>query len=358
MAWSGVQRAFLVESFIKNGYSYKASIREFKQEYNINFKDPVPSRNAVNSWVAKFRSSGTTLKKSPPGRNSAIRTPENVAKVKRSVQQSPMRSARKHALVLGIARESVRRILHFDLKFHPYKMMVVQELLERDYENRKNCSEKILEKVSKNSVLITSDEAHFHLNGFVNKQNFRYWSEQNPCNLMEQSLHCKRVTVWCAVGKFGVWGPYFFEENDNCVSVNSSRYCEMLLGFLKPKLPSLGNNDVWFQQDGATAHTAAKSLEILKEMFPSRLISIRGDISWPARSPDLAPCDFFLWGYLKEKVYQCKPRTIEDLKERIKDEINNIPPTMLNKVMESFETRLKECIANGGRHLNDTIFKS
>ena len=139
----------------------------------------------------------------------------------------------------------VRRILHFDLKFHPCKMMIVQELQERDYENRKTCSENLLKNLSDNSVLITSDEAYFHLSGFVNKQNFRYWSDQNPLNVMEKPLHSKRVTVWCAVANFDVWGSYFFEEDNNCVTVNSTRYCEMLLNFLKPKLPSLQSKDVW-----------------------------------------------------------------------------------------------------------------
>jgi hypothetical protein len=49
-------------------------------------------------------------------------------------------------------------------------------------------------------------------------------------------------------------------------------------------------------------------------MFPGRMISWRGNIEWPARSPELNACDFFLWGYLKSKVYEKKPRTTVDLK--------------------------------------------
>ena len=59
-----------------------------------------------------------------------------------------------------------------------------------------------------------SDEAHFHLNGAVNKQNCRYWSPENPRIFHERPLHSPKVTVWCAVGKFGVIGPYFFEEGE------------------------------------------------------------------------------------------------------------------------------------------------
>jgi hypothetical protein len=51
----------------------------------------------------------------------AVRTP---------IQQSPEHSAHKHAMALGISSLSLRRILHADLKLHPYKMMLAQELSE------------------------------------------------------------------------------------------------------------------------------------------------------------------------------------------------------------------------------------
>ena len=141
------------------------------------------------------------------------------------------------------------------------------------------------------------------------------------------------------------------------VTVISDRYCDMLLNFLRPKLNEL-EEDVWFQQDGATAHTSHLSLSILREMFPGHRISLRGDIGWSARSPDLTPCDFFLWGHLKAKVYTRRPETIEQLKEAIRQEVAAIPPAMTRKVMDNFRERLQECVINNGCHLSDVIFKS
>ena len=131
----------------------------------------------------------------------------------------------------------------------------------------------------------------------------------------------------------------------------------MSQNFLRPKLGEL-EEDVWFQQDGATAHTSRRSLSVLREMFPGHLISLRGDIGWPARSPDLTPCDFFLWGYLKVKVYARRPGTIEQLKEAVRQEVAAIPPAMTRKAMDSFRERLQQCVINNGRHLSDVIFKS
>jgi hypothetical protein len=92
-------------------------------------------------------------------------------------------------------------------------MMVVQELSVAFAKN-------MLEIVADDAVIAMSDEAHFHLSGCVNKQDFRYWSDTNPQQLHECPLHSECVTIWCCVGSFGVIGPYFFEDGHD-VTVNS-----------------------------------------------------------------------------------------------------------------------------------------
>jgi hypothetical protein len=172
--------------------------------------------------------------------------------------------------------------------------MVVQVLRERDWLSRQASCEAILENVPADPDVLSSDEAYFHLSGCINKQNFRYWAADNPRQLHERPLHSERVTVWCGIMEFGMIWPYFFEK-ERTVTVTSHRYVEMLCNFLEPRLNELGNASLWFQQDGATAHTARASMEVLREIFPGHFISLCGDIPWPARSPDLSLCDFFLW---------------------------------------------------------------
>ena len=57
---------------------------------------------------------------------------------------------------------------------------------------------------------------------------------------------------------------------------------------------------------------------------------------WPPLSPDLTPCDFFFWGYLKTKVYEQRPQTLEPLKEAIRQEVAAITPEMILKVTDSY----------------------
>ncbi|GFX89243.1 hypothetical protein TNCV_1339421 [Trichonephila clavipes] len=52
--------------------------------------------------------------------------------------------------------------------------------------------------------IVDRDEAHFWLNGYVNKQNCRIWSEANPQVYVETPLHPEKLTVWCALWAGGI----------------------------------------------------------------------------------------------------------------------------------------------------------
>jgi hypothetical protein len=109
-------------------------------------------------WVENFRETGSALKQKLSGRARSARTSENTAAVRQAVTPSPRLSAVKHALALGFFDRSVRRILHTDLKLHPYKIMVVQELRERDWLSHQASCEAILENVPADADVLSSDE--------------------------------------------------------------------------------------------------------------------------------------------------------------------------------------------------------
>ncbi|GFW85976.1 hypothetical protein TNCV_1967841 [Trichonephila clavipes] len=106
-------------------------------------------------------------------------------------------------------------------------------------------------------------------------------------------------------------------------------------------IPELNNHDVQelgFQQDGATCHTARTKINLLKDTFGDRLISRFGPVNWPPRSCDLTPLDYFLWGYVKSLVYADKPQTLDHLEDNIRRVIADIRPQMLEKVIENWTT--------------------
>ncbi|GFT07593.1 uncharacterized protein TNCV_4045531 [Trichonephila clavipes] len=78
---------------------------------------------------------------------------------------------------------------------------------------------------------------------------------------------------------------------------------EPLTNFFIPELNTHDVQELWFQQDGATCHTARATIDLLKDTFGDRLISRFGPVNWPPRSCDLTPLDCFLWGYVKSLCY-------------------------------------------------------
>ncbi|GFX62191.1 putative DD41D transposase [Trichonephila clavipes] len=79
------------------------------------------------------------------------------------------------------------------------------------------------------------DEAHFWLNGYVNKQKCRIWSEDNPEVYVETPLHPEKLTVWCALWAGGINGPYFKNDEGHNVTVNGDRYRASLVYADKPQ---------------------------------------------------------------------------------------------------------------------------
>ncbi|GFU85670.1 transposase [Trichonephila clavipes] len=158
---------------------------------------------------------------------------------------------------------------------------------------------------------LKSDEAHFWLNGYVNKQNCRIWSEANPQVYVETPLHPEKLTVWCALWAGGIIVPYFFKNDEgHNVTVNGDR-----------------------------------------------LISRFGPVNWPPRFCDLTPLDYFLWGYVKSLVYANKPQTLDHLEDNIRGVIADIRPQMLEKAIENWTSRLDYIRTSRGSHMPEIIFK-
>ena len=143
-----------------------------------------------------------------------------------------------------------------------------------------------------------SDEAHFHLNGTVNKQNCCYWSPDNVHTIHQQPLHSDHVTVWCAVAPFGIIGPYFFEKNRITVTVNSlttskwlQTFCSQNCAVEEQSVPMCGFNKMVPQR---TLHTSQWPL--FETCFPGTLFPVSETCHGPLALPTLQRVTFFFGG--------------------------------------------------------------
>ena len=234
----------------------------------------------------------------------------------------------------------------------------MHHLTEDDADRRIEMCEWFSKKLDENihfteDCVLFSDEALFYVNGEVNRQNVRYWSQQNP-HFVDYSKQqgAQKVMVWCGLWKTHVLGPFFFDDH-----VTGDTYLAMLKDQLMPQLESLGEGlPEWFQQDGAPAHFATNVRYWLNYNFPN-WIGRRGHVEWSPRSPDLSPLDFFFWGMLKEKVYSTKITDPIHLTQRIWSECTKIEGNvdLLHQVHENFVKRINICIANDGNHIEEVI---
>ena len=160
-----------------------------------------------------------------------------------------------------MSRRSLQRILH-NLHLYPYKIQLVHELKPNDAQRRIQYSRRFQELCLENNTfihkLIMSDD----LNGHVNKQNCRIEGTQNPRIIVKQQMHPLKCTVWYEITLDKIIDPYLF-ENDEKVGVNANgiQYRAMIENFLRPEVEN--NPQLWFQQDGATAHTARPTMTLM-----------------------------------------------------------------------------------------------
>jgi len=90
----------------------------------------------------------------------------------------------------------------------------------------------------------------------------------------------------------------------------------------------------------------------IQSFFGDRVIS-KG--LWPPRSPDLTPPDYFLWGYLKGRVYQNKSRTIDALKANITEEIQAATADLLARTFQNVARQIQSCLGANGGHLQHML---
>ncbi|GFV39648.1 transposable element tc3 transposase [Trichonephila clavipes] len=174
-------------------------------------------------------------------------------------------SVRRVAEALDRPRSTAQKIMRNTLRYYPRKLQLVQELLPHDFETRHLFSLQFLARLGVDPEwpwnILWTDEAPFHLDG---------------------SELCAGGPVTC--------------------SITGQRYASVLRNKIIPDLQAHQCfSRIIFMQDGAPPHITRCVKDVLKDHFTEeRVISRQIRHLWPPRLPDLNPCDFLLWGHLKQ----------------------------------------------------------
>ena len=146
--------------------------------------------------------------------------------------------------------------------------------------------------------------------------------------------HPWSVNCWCCIVGDHVIGPYFSEG-----PLTGQVYANFLQNVLTQLMEDVFLHvliNMWMQHDGALPHYALYSRQVMNEFSDEKCIGRSIPAAWPPRLPDLTSPDYFLWGFVRERVMAVAPTTPDDMKERIRRACTEITPQMLAEVRRSF----------------------
>lgn len=278
-------------------------------------------------------------------------------------QRDPNISTRVVANLLGISQYKVWLTVHQN-QYHPYHYVPVQVLEEGDPGRRVqfcryllNCD---MEDANYLREILWTDESKFDRDGITNYHNAHYWEEKAVGN-----PHLKRpkgsqrkfsANVWMGIINNHLVGPHFLPDHLN--GEHYEHFLRHVLPELLEDIPLATLRRMKYQHDGCPAHYRRQIRDWLNENFPNNWIGRLGPIPWPARSPDLTPMDYYVWGHMKTIVYNDNQPiiNIEELRRRIIAAAEQIRENLSSVVVKSeLRKRMRFCIRNQGSHFENEL---
>jgi hypothetical protein len=201
------QLVFLYDSYVKYG-----SARKCRRKFPCKFRDErVPNRKTIHNLVNELRTTGFLIDKKQKHKGQVL-TEEKLDDIGARHEHTPSKSLKRLAQETGVSASTARRATRL-LKLRPYKTTVIHDLQPRDPCSRVHFCSWFLPSVVVGEIdpqlTFFSAEAWFHLQGYVNTQNNRYLSSQNPHLTHEVPFHPVRVGVCFVASARRIVGPVF-----------------------------------------------------------------------------------------------------------------------------------------------------
>jgi len=334
-------------------YHQEIPLRQIIERFYENYQSR-PALKTIQRIINNFERLGCIMpNKHKRNRQPFVRQDERNLLICASVEQNPKISSLGISEQLDISKSTVCRVLKKN-KYHAYRLQKTNEIFPEDEEQIMEFCENMMHICNQNANFIANilftDESTFPLHGRHNPAVPRHWARENPhLTYNARTQYPQKLNVWAGLLGEHKIGPFFIDGN-----LTGEKYLNLLQNRIIPRLHELALNldNIWFQQDGCPAHNSRVIREYLHNVFPNRVLSTWGTIRWPPRSPDLSPNDFFLWRYMKTKIYTFendRPNNLAELQQKIINTFDDIPPAILQNAQRGFYDRLAYCFEATGR---------
>ena len=316
------------------------------------FGDQSLSRTQVFQWHARFKTGRTSVDDDEhTGRPTSCTTPETVARIQELIRQDRRRTIRDIAEEVEVGYGTCQRVLTEELGMHRVAAKFVPRILTADQkQQRVNVCTELRQLASDDetflSRVITGDESWVYGYDPETKRQSSQWkspTSPRPKKARQVKSNLKSMIITF----FDIKGIVHKEFVPTGQTVNSGFYCEVLRR-LREKVrrhrPELWREQTWLlHHDNAPAHTAL----LTQQFLAANKIPV---IPHPPYSPDLAPCDFFLFPKMKLKLKGRRFDTIEEIQAETQKVLDTLTEKDFQEAFQKWRRRWDRCLHAGGNY--------
>ncbi|UYV60717.1 hypothetical protein LAZ67_1002021 [Cordylochernes scorpioides] len=316
----------------------------------VAYGEATLDRSNVYRWYKMFSEGREDVNdEERVGRPSTSTTDEKINEVEKMILANRRITVREVAEDLNISIGSCHSIFINDLGMRRVAAKFVPKLLNCDQkQHRMNIANEMLDSVRDDPNLlqrvITGDEAWVYGYDVETKAQSSQWKlphEPRPKKARQVRSNVK-VLLTVFFDCRGVVHHKFLPQGR---TVNKEYYLQVMRNLreaIRQKRPDLWKNKNWLlHHDNAPAHTSLLVRDFLAKnntlMMPQ-----------PPYSPDLAPCDFFLFPKLKRPMKGRRYATLDEIKTASKEELKKIFKYDFLKCLEDWKNRWHKCIISHG----------
>ncbi|XP_066261786.1 protein GVQW3-like [Euwallacea similis] len=324
------------------GHSATETFAKLQKAYG----DSVLSRAQVFRWFKAFsKGRGTIEDESRSGRPSSSRTDENVDRIRDLVRSDRRLTVRMIRQELNLTHTTVHQILTNELGMRKIcSKMVPKNLSKNQKDIRKERCLDFLESIENepNFVerVITGDESWvFEYDPETKRQSMEWHRLTSPrpkkARMSKSKIKCMLI---CFFDIQGIVHKEFVPEGQ---TVNKHFYRKVLERLRQRVIrvrPNIKNNWV-LHHDNAPCHTAIS----INEFWAHKNIHVAPQ---PPYSPDLSPCNFFLFPKLKNYLKGTRFETLQNIKTAVTDQLKTIPVSDFQHCYADWKNRLQRCVAS------------
>jgi histone-lysine N-methyltransferase SETMAR len=313
--------------------------------------DSAVSLATVYNWYAELRRGRRSFEDDPrSGRPVEVTTDEFVAAVEGLVRDDPKITCRQISELLNISTERahhiLRNILHLRnvcVKWVPHTLTEAQmkERVKISQENLKMLREggdRII------SQIVTGDETWVYYYDAPSNQEAKIWISQDeePPKMMKKDIHVKKVMYAVFFRSTGLVKIVKLDEQKTITGAWYSDIClPQVFEAIANERPKSGIRGIILHHDNARPHSAS----ITKEFLDRSKVKL---MRHPPYSPDIAPCDFWLFKKLKKHLRGKRFNSGTEIDTAVNDFFASITKEEWRKVFYKWQERMERCIGAQG----------